>query len=176
MTKTITYFPYKSNIPENFNFSNIDQGKYIFSVEEDKPLIHSGIITTITTKNKNGFDRSLIIYFDSISAQITSILSTNGRITISPFNEFFEKTKSNNLFRPIITNKLAPLWLESNETTSILIPKHLKRNSITRKFKNESINLKSYLYLDESTPKVIKYVHRFFILKYRGELKEDLVS
>jgi len=120
MKNNITYLPYKST--DDFNFTNIEQGKYIFSVEQDKLLISSGIVTASTILNKNRCFKSLIIYFDNSTAQITYIVLIKGRFNVLTLNNFLKKIKLD-LSKPVIDNKLAPSWLESNEVTLIHIPK-----------------------------------------------------
>jgi|SRR5690606_1189248 len=104
MTNFKTYLPFNSNDPGNYNFTNINQGKYIFS---DELYISSGSIVIITIK-ENTIPITLIIYFDNLAAQITSVTLFKGTISMPIFTEFITKAKNAKLFKTVTNNNLYP--------------------------------------------------------------------
>lgn len=164
MTEFKTFLPFDSSPPNNFNFKNISQGKYIFSEEL---YISSGSIVIITIKEK-GKVITLIIYFDNLAAQITSVTLFNGAISMPIFREFIEKAKLANLFRPVNNYGEHPSWLKFRKFVLILVPKVFNRDWIYRKLSEQYIILKSYLWKEPSIPRVLVHLNKFFNNDFRS--------
>ena len=166
MTNFKTYFPFKSKEASNYNFTNINQGIYIFS---EQLYISSGSIVIITIK-ENTIPITLIFYFDNLAAQITSVTLFKGTISMPIFTDFITKAKNAKLFKAVDNNNLYPSWLNLDKFILLLVPKNYNRDWIFRKLSDEGIILKSYLWKDESIPKVLKDLNKFFNREFRRNI------
>lgn len=168
--KTQTYLPFGTEIPKNFNFTSREQSEYIFTKNFEAT---SGSIVIIKSKYHDNYT-TVIFYFDNLSAQITSMNIFKGTINISIFTEFLKAAKDKQLFKPIINKGVLP-QLNFKNFALVHVPKNFNRDWIFRELIEEGIILISYLWKDDTIPKVIKDLYSFFNNEFRSNPNSEVL-
>lgn len=152
------FFPLENNNSEPVDFTawNEAQLLYLFGDEDN---IHSGVVSLISFTGKDSI--KVLTYFSSFSGRVEAIELVKGPFSITHFVDFIVKVHSINVITPVLY-RLGANGYEPSKSL-ILVPKNFARDWVYKKLDELNIEIKPYLWKDETLPQTVKDIHKTIV-------------